>query len=212
MVKMDGWKHWSLCEPVIPTDDVNPSSVSYDTVPAARQAFLASPGILLDALTLPPDNGAAIATAISNGTAVSVSDGSFDSVLQRGSSAFIISPTNKSTTISTFITGGNITTGNPSDQSAYRSELAGALAILATVEFLVSYHKITSGSLTIAFDGAAALKEASKTSGLSVSQPCFDYLQVIHNTVKALPIDIKWRWVRGHQREQGFQEIDWWAK
>ena len=127
--------------------------MSYADIPAARLAFLASPGVLLDELVLPPDIGSAIAAAISNGTAASVSDGSFDGALQRGSSAFLVSPTADSTDASTFITGGNLTTGNPANQSAYRSELAGALAILSTVDLLVSYYKITSGSLTIAFGG-----------------------------------------------------------
>ena len=211
-MKSDGWDYWGFNVPSVPADDIDPSSVSYADVSAARLAFLASPGVLLDELALPPDDCLAIAAAISDGTAASVSDGSFDGVLQRGSSAFIISPTNACTNALTFITGGNLTTGNPADQSAYRSELAGALAILSTVDLLVSYYKITSGSLTIAFDGEAALREASKTSGLSVSQPCFDYLQVIHNKVAALPIDIHWRWVRGHQREQDLQDIDWWGK
>ena len=155
---------------------------------------------------------ASIAAAISNGTAASVSDGSFDGALQRGSSAFIISPAADYTNTAAFITGGNLTTVNPADQSAYQIELAGAIAILSTVHLLVSYYKTTSGSLNIAFDGESALSKAPKTSILSVSQPSFDYLQVIHNKVAALPIDVHWRWVRGHQREQGVQDIDWWGR
>ena len=46
--------------------------MSFADVPAAKLAFLASPGVLLDALALPPYNGSAIAAAISNGTAASV--------------------------------------------------------------------------------------------------------------------------------------------
>ena len=68
---------------------------------------------------MPTDNGSAIAAAILRGTASAVSDGSYDGVLQRGSSAFIISPNDTEADISSFIRGGNLTAGNPSDQSAY---------------------------------------------------------------------------------------------
>ena len=131
-------------------------------------------------------------------------------MLQQGSSAFIIAPAPDVNDKSAFITGGNLTTGNPADQSAYQSELAGAIAILSTVDLLVSFYKISSGSITIAFDGASALREASKSTGLSVTQSCFDYLQEIHNRVAALPIDVHWRWVQGHQLEKGISNIDWW--
>ena len=83
------------------------------------------------------------------------------------------------------------------------------------MDLLVSHFGISSGAVTIAFDGKAALDAASSPSGcrtLSVSQPCFDYLQVIHNRLASLPITVHWRWVRGHQRERGITDVDWWGE
>ena len=94
MIKLDGWAHGGFSEPSVPTEDVNPSAISFSDISSERLAYIASSGILLDALIFPSDNGSAIAVAISNGTAAAVSDGSFDGVLQRGSSAFILAPTN----------------------------------------------------------------------------------------------------------------------
>ena len=155
-----------------------------------------------------------MADAISAGTAAAVSDGSFDATLQRGTSAFILAPSSNSP-LCDCIMGGNCTTGIDDKQSAYRSELAGALAVLSTVDLLVSHFGISSGAVTIAFDGKAALDAASSPSGcrtLSVSQPCFDYLQVIHNRLASLPITVHWQWVHGHQRERGITDVDWWGE
>ena len=212
MVKPVSWSVWEHEPHETPADDINPATVAHASLAEAQHAFISSPGVLLDALTFPPDDGAAIAEAITNGTAAAISDGSFDPVLQRGSSAFLLSPKVEENAEASWISGGNLTTGLPSDQSSYRSELAGAIAILSTVDLLVSFYHITSGALTIAFDGKAALDYSSSDAVLSVSQQSFDYLQVIHTRAAALPIDIHWRWVKGHQRELGCDDIDWWGR
>ena len=107
--------------------------------------------------------------------------------------------------------GCNFVTGLPADQSAYRSELAGVIGILSALSVLVHQHTITSGSVTIALDGESALKEASGSWHLKIDQPHFDYLQEARNRIATLPISITWRWVKGHQREKGIQNLDWWA-
>ena len=76
MVKPVSWYTWEHEPPELPADDINPATVLFDSVPEAHLAFISSPGILLDALDFPQDQGAAVAEAITNGTAVSVSDGS----------------------------------------------------------------------------------------------------------------------------------------
>ena len=80
MVKQDSWYYLGSTPPSLPADDVNPSSLAFDDIASAGFAFLASPGVLLDELTFPADAGTSIATSIANGTAASVSDGSFDGV------------------------------------------------------------------------------------------------------------------------------------
>ena len=55
-------------------------------------ALVQTPRTLLDKCKLPNNDGAAIAQALTAGTAVAVSDGSYDDSRQAGSSAFIIAP------------------------------------------------------------------------------------------------------------------------
>ena len=90
-----------------------------------------TPRALLDRYMLPPDGGAAIAHAISVGTVVAVSDGSYDNSRQAGSSAFILAP-NKDKG-SDCLEGANFVTGLPDEQSSYRSELAGVLGVITCV-------------------------------------------------------------------------------
>ena len=131
-----------------------------------------------------------------------MSDGSFNPTLQRASSSFIIALAENSN-IDILLSGSNFVPGLPEDQSAYRSELAGILGVLYSVEILVTHFHTTSGSITIALDGESALDEARGDWPLQIHQPHFDLLQVIRVLVKRLPITVKWKWVRGHQREKG---------
>ena len=110
------------------------------------------------------------------------------------------------------LSGVNWVPGSGEDQSAYRSELAGAVGILASTAILIKHYKITKGCLTIAFDGQSALNEAAGEWPFSIDQPCFDLLQEIWNRVQSLPIDITWKRVEGHQKEKGRQHLDWWGR
>ena len=95
---------------------------------------------LLDKYTLPSDGGAAIAHAISAGTAANVSDGFYDDPRQAGSSAFTISRNKDKGSVC--LKGANFVTGLLDIQSSYRSELAGVLGVLTCVEALVQFYKI----------------------------------------------------------------------
>ena len=77
---------------------------------------------------------------------------------------------------------------------------------------MIQHFSITSGAITIALDGESALMEAGGDWPLQIDRPSFDYLQAIRNHIAALPITIHWKWVRGHQREQGIAQLDWWAR
>ena len=94
--------------------------------------------------------------------------------------------------------GSNYVTGIAEDQSPYRSELAGVIGILVTVDVIVKHYNITSGSITIAFDSESALWQAKGDWPLRIDQPDFDYLQEIHYRVAALTIEVKWQLVKGH--------------
>ena len=174
------------------------------------------PGILVDSFDMVGDEGASIAQGIKDSTARCVSDGSFKKdtpVGPAGTSAFrIVSCARQQN--EQYINGYNWVTGTQQDQSAYRSEAAGVCGALAVLDVLVKHYKIETGSITIALDGMSAMEQCGGNWPLSIDQPCFDILQDIRGRLKALPIEVHFRWVEGHQGEKGYvyQRLDWWAQ
>eukprot|EP00536_Pseudo-nitzschia_multiseries_P007580 jgi/Psemu1/18282/gm1.18282_g len=164
----------------------------------AFDALCASPRVLLHQYSLPQDGCQALANAIMSGSASAVCDGSYDPILLRGTSSFILSPNTSTKAPTVFLTGSNLVSGSPEDQSSYRSELAG-IGVLTCCMALVDLYDVASGSLTIALDGDTALQQAQGTWPLSISQKSFDYVYVIRNMLSALPITVTFKWVQGHQ-------------
>jgi hypothetical protein len=108
------------------------------------------------------DNGLHMVTALRNGTALAISDGSHKH--NRGTSAFLLQCPLKERFR---ILGVNRTPGAPDDQSAYRAELSGTSGILALLSLLCQIHEIHEGSIRIGLDGDSAMKEASGFHPLS---------------------------------------------
>ena len=67
-------------------------------------------------------------TAIGNGCALAVSDGSYDPVTKVGTSDFIIASSKAND--EDLFEGANFVTGTAEEQNAYRSELAGVLGVI----------------------------------------------------------------------------------
>ena len=158
--------------------------------------------VLLDWFKLPSDNCAEIAQAISNGKARAISDGSFRPIEKTGTSGFIITP-GKTTRNS--LKGCNWVPGLKHEQSAYQSELAGINGLLSCIKIIVKKFGITNGSIEIGLDGESAKDQAEDDYFLKIQQPSFDIILDIRKRIKDLPIDIKWRWIRGHVREKGYK-------
>ena len=95
-----------------------------------------------------------IAEAIINGTAIAVSDGSFSKA--HGTAAWIIQGVSGPGEVG----GVLVVPGYPSDQSPYRSELAGLYAIMTAVEAICAFYNIKEGSIEVACDGESALNNA----------------------------------------------------
>ena len=168
-----------------------------------------SPRALLESFKLISDGGAAIAHVISTGTASAVIDGSYDNSRRAGFSAFIIAP-NKDKGLER-LESANFAIWLPDEQSAYRSELAGVIGVLTCVEVIVKIYKLCIGLITIALDGESALYQSDSEWPLSIDRSSFDYIQVIQNIIKELPISVKFHWVEGHQKENGLT-LDWWTQ
>jgi hypothetical protein len=144
---------------------------------------------------------------IQQGTASAVSDGSYKN--DNGTSAFLLCADD----VDNCIIGVNAVPGAPSEQSAYRSELAGVSGILMAIKLVCKKFKITSGSVEIGLDGQQALEAAGGNWPLKVHQPDFDLLKDIRTKVQQLPIDITGHWLRGHQADHNdYQNLDTRAK
>ena len=79
------------------------------------------------------------------------------------------------------------------------------------MEALVRFYKNQNGLITIALDGESAIYQSDSKRPLSIGQSSFDYIQAIRNIIKDLPINFKFHWVEGHQKEKGLT-LDWWAR
>jgi hypothetical protein len=159
-----------------------------------------------------PDQAAAIAIALTQHTAVAVSDGSFEEGSSIGTSAFVICPSINNFERNTAALGLNQVPGALRDQSAYRSELAGIAGILVALSVICTHYNVTSGSIEIGLDGQSAKDEAAGDWILKARQRDFDMLQDIRARIASLPISCKFRWVRGHQDDDKAAELlDNWA-
>jgi hypothetical protein len=157
---------------------------------------------ILDSLRMPPN----IAEAWGNQHIRAVSDGSFKN--QHGTAAWkvIISD-------SCVIHGETISPGEPTDQSAYRSELVGIYGIVATIWMLENEHKLI-GAITVGCDGLSALNQASKQYDfINPNEPQFDVIMAIRRLIADSSWTWTWRHVKGHQDASNkFKDLDEWSQ
>jgi len=134
-----------------------------------------------------------LADAFQNGRAVAVSDGSYMQVT--GAAAWTI----KAETSENQIVCTGYTPGVERDQSAYRSELFGLWGILYTVKKFTTDMGITNGAMTIACDGLSALKQAQNPQHTDPSAAHYDLIGAIRWLRDAIPVQITFEHVKGHQ-------------
>ena len=132
---------------------IPPSSVSSNKpIIQAIRALPSSQQWSLQRCVASHEYGDDLVAAIEAGTAIAVSDGSFKEVF--GTAAWTI----RGASNEAFLTGVNVVPGAPTDQSAFQSELAGLYGILMAITTLCDCHQITTGRVTVACDGEAALE------------------------------------------------------
>jgi hypothetical protein len=139
------------------------------------------------------DDGHSIALEIILGTAIGVSDGSYKENF--GTSAFIFEGVHSKGCI----TGRNCIPEAPEDQSAHRSEVGGIVGMAVTLKALCKLYDITTGSITLGLDGKLALNFASSEWDPHCQKQDFDILWEARKQLAALPIDVTFQWVEGHQ-------------
>jgi hypothetical protein len=151
------------------------------------------------------DEGSAITEAIRDGRCVSVSDGSFKD--QYGTSAWAIEAEPsvgrctgadippEAASKNNRCKGVNIVPGAPSDQSAYRSEVAGLLGIATMVRELCGFHDITAGTVYLGCDGLSALLNCTDIDYVvKPTSPHFDLITAARAMLQQWPV----KWIPHH--------------
>ena len=151
--------------------------------------------------------GGNVAAAILRGDARAVSDGSYKE--GHGTSAFTL----QGDTPTKAIKGQNTIPGCPEEQSAFRSELGGVVGVLTVLETLCSHFDLTEGKIELGLDGESVIKKLERPYLPSPKDPHYDMLLDCKLRLKALPIEVKLRWIEGHQDDKGkpMGRLDWWA-
>ncbi len=139
-------------------------------------------------------DGSHIAQAIREGVAIAISDGSYQDTY--GTASWVIEGQDSSGRL----VGDVIVPGSASDQSAYRSELAGIYSILVMAKKVCEYFHILQGSIELGCDGQSALDKAfNYVSIIRIEDADHDLLHAIRNLWALSPLTWKFRHVKGHQ-------------
>ena len=146
------------------------------------------------------DRASMLATAITNHTAVGVSDGSYkpSQNTQLAAAAWVILDT---TTMDTCV-GVLRTTGISTEINPYRSELQGFHSMMTGIWCVCKLHAIQSGSVTVAMDNEKACQlSAHPNQSPPAKTKHGDLIRAIRRIIADLPIQVKIEHVRGHQDE-----------
>ena len=139
------------------------------------------------------DNGRRIAEALSNHTAIAVSDGSLKYCL--GTAAFIIEAEDHIDHIS----GVNQVPGPITDGDSHRCEVSGIYSTALIIEAIVSLYNITSGTITMACDNDQSLKVFDPEYTPDPSHQNFDLVLATWTAIHRTNITWIGREVKGHQ-------------
>ena len=211
-VVLQGFRFWLNSYSPVHLNIPSSESETGMPLPDILARWVADPRYLLDKVQVPNDAGVRLASGIIQGTARAVSDGSYKQGIVGTAACGLAADDQDKDCLKAL----NTVPGWADDQSPYRSELTGILGSLTLVLAVCYSFDIQDGSVTLALDGEAAMKQAmaqaDKNTPLKVSQKHFDLLQVCRSLIRMLPVRIQWRWVESHQRENGVVNLDWWAK
>lgn len=143
------------------------------------------------------DEGLTIAQALTDGTAVAVSDGSLKNGL--GTAAFTI----ESSTYENRVHGVNKVPGPIGDGDSYRCELAGLYSIVVIVTTIARYYHLPHGKCTIACDNESSLKVFLPDFCPNPKGASYDLVSAIWNILQESPIEWSAVHVKGHQDIKG---------
>ena len=151
------------------------------------------------------DEGKDVAEAVVLGKCRAVTDGTHK--LQEGAASFAV----HGTTSRHQLMGSNRTPGRRDEITPYQAELGGVVGILVLLTVLCQLHHITTGKVELGLDCEAAIKALTAVKDPKISTVDYDLVMEGRRLVASLPIEVKWRWIKGHQDKIAGQHLDWWA-
>lgn len=148
-----------------------------------------------------PNNGSLLATAIRNGSAHGVSDGSYMPGLSRSLAAAAWTLEDSLNPLISVCHGVTLLSSLDESQiNAYRAELQGIHAMLLALTAVAKLHDIRSGSIRLYCDNERAIQLLSSSRQyVSASLQHHDLLRALHSTLSSLPITVSFEHIRGHQ-------------
>jgi hypothetical protein len=97
-------------------------------------------------------------------------------------------------------TGQLLGSGQPSYQSAFRSELAGLYAMITLVNLLVDYYEVPNGTVELACDGIQALECVfDMDKSVTAANNSYDLILAMRKMIVGSRITWKHQHVKGHQ-------------
>ena len=187
-----------------PTENPSPLPTSvqsaFDKLPEGDQWALQDIGGL--------EAAAQVARSLRQGTAIAVSDGSYDKGF--GTSSFVV----HCTTTGKRIKALNTVPGHATEQSSYRSELAGIAGTVAILTLLCQVYQIQDGSIEIGLDNEGALNAIFKDWDPKITDKSFDLIFDIRRKLQRLPLRVKGRWIESHQDDKegaDYDQMDIWT-
>jgi hypothetical protein len=155
-----------------------------------------------------PDNGKTIATAMIQGNAIAVCDGSYKDRFR--TAGYVIQKWDSQLNR---VTGAHVTPGHPDEMNPYRSELGGILAIVAVADAIAVFHDVSTGTIELGCDCKSALTAIFEHAYNTPKQPHHDLIHEICRKIAASKLTWKFRHVRGHQdKHTSYQFLDMWGQ
>ena len=159
----------------------------------------------LEDISLPNDNGRAIASKIMRGKGRCISDGSVKDQLGTAAATFMDVGEDNEYIIR------NRTPGRDRDIHSFRSELCGILPNILLVNSVAEAHDIQEGIVTVGCDSESALWAAFGEGDVNANDPSFDLIKTIRHHVSISPVTWRYMHVRGHQDDDKEAVLDDWA-
>ncbi|MGH7954847.1 MAG: hypothetical protein ACREOZ_02680, partial [Gloeomargaritales cyanobacterium] len=155
---------------------------------------------ILGSYKVPVDQGKDIAQTFRKSIVEAASDRSV--MLGRGAHAWCIQGSNSEDDIE----GAGPVDGDPIRMSSYRAELHGVAAILVATKQILKFQKSNgplAGHLEIYCDNKAVIQFGRQKprvwSVSTANAPEFDILNTVREILDELPIQVRFKWVKGHQ-------------